>query len=99
MAKLIAVRPRNYRSIALQAIELAEKPIVFMDKKPVTDFSDRGPLVQKQIRQSLDFVIRDGHNKIVGFHEHPDEMWIAEAYYEYALFCENQGWLKIQHIP
>ena len=93
--KVIGVRPKNYRSIALKAIELAEKPRVFMNKKPVTDFSDRGPLVQKQIRQCLDFVVKDGRTLIVGFHDHPDEMVIAESYLEFAKFCDDQGWLEI----
>jgi len=94
--KLIAVHPKNYRSIALKAIEIAKVPRVFLDKEEVFDFSDRGPLTQAGIRRCIDFVIKDGKTKIVGFHDHPDEMWVTQPFREFAAFCESQGWLAIQ---
>lgn len=38
-AKLIPVLPKNYRRISLKAIDLADDPRVFMNKKEVFDFS------------------------------------------------------------
>ena len=93
--KLIPVLPKNYRSISLRAIEIASDPVVLMDKHVVTDFSDQGNLTQKGIRVCINFEIRDGNVGILGFHDHPDEMWINENYQEFAKYCEQQGWLRI----
>jgi hypothetical protein len=94
--KLIPVLPMNYRSISLCAIETASHPVVLIDKHVVTDFSDKGDLTQKGIRDCINFEIRDGNVGILGFHDHPDEMWINEYYQEFAKYCEKQGWLRIE---
>jgi hypothetical protein len=93
---LIPVRPKNYRSIALAAIARSDDPIVFMDGRRVTDYSTNGPMTQKGIRSCRNFEIRDGATPILGFHDHPDEMWIAGAYQDFANYCAREGWLKIQ---
>jgi hypothetical protein len=41
--KWISVLPKNYRSIALHAIEKAAEPVVLCDKKRVEEFSELGP--------------------------------------------------------
>src|SRR5256885_1722284 len=82
--KWIPVRPKNYRRIALYAIEHAAKPVVLMNRREVSDFSESGPLTQKGIRPCLDFEIRDGTVPILGFHDHPDQMWIVESRREVA---------------
>ena len=46
---LIAVLPRNYRRIALYAIQVAADPVVLMDGARVTDFSERGPLYRTRL--------------------------------------------------
>lgn len=94
--KLIPVLPKNYRSICLHAIEMASEPIVLLDKQVVTDFSEQGALTQKGIRGCINLEIRDGYVGILGFHDHPNEMWINENYHDFANYCENKGWLKIQ---
>jgi hypothetical protein len=94
--KLIPVLPKNYRRIALYAIGVASTPVVLVNGKPTDDFSERGPLTQKGIRELTDFEVRDGGSPIVGFHDHPNEMWIAECYASVASHCEEQGWLKVQ---
>lgn len=94
--KLIPVLPKNYRSISLRAIELAGDPKVSMDNRTVTDFSQQGELTQKGIRNCINFEIKDGGVSILGFHDHPDEMWINENYLEFANYCEKQGWLRIK---
>jgi len=94
--KMIPVLPKNYRSICLRAIKIASEPIVLMDKKAITDYSDQGRLTQSGIRSCRNFEIRDGNQAILGFHDHPNEMWINEQYEDLARYCENEGWLKIE---
>lgn len=94
--RLIPVLPTNYRSICLHAIEIASDPCVVVNNDVITDFSERGKLTQKGIRNFNNFEIRDRDVGIVGFHDHPNEMWINENYQDFANYCERQGWLQIQ---
>jgi len=94
--KLIPVLPQNYRSICLAAIEISSEPRVLLNKQVVTDFSEQGKLTQKGIRGCINFEVRDGDVGIVGFHDHPDEMWINENYQDFANYCEQQGWLRVE---
>lgn len=94
--KLIPVLPKNYRRIALHAISAAANPVVLINRKPVTDFSEQGPLTQHLIRSCIDFEVRDGSRPILGFHDHPNEMWVTETYSSIAKYCAEQGWLKIE---
>lgn len=96
--KMIPVLPKNYRSISLKAIEMANDPHVYIDKKEIFDFSEQGALTQNGIRNCLNFEIKDGKNSMVGFHDHPNEMWVSENYVQLAKCCENEGWLKIEGI-
>jgi hypothetical protein len=92
----IGVLPKNYRRIALHAISVAVSPVVLMNGKPVTDFSEEGPITQKGIRACRDFEVRDGSSPILGFHDHPNEMWVDARYQAFAEHCAAAGWLKIQ---
>lgn len=94
--RLIPVLPKNYRSICLHAIEIASEPCVVLDNKKVTDFSERGRLTQKGIRSCNNLEIRDRGVGILGFHDHPNEMWINENYQDFANYCADQGWLEVQ---
>ena len=94
--KWIPVLPKNYRSIALHAISVAANPVVLVNRQPVTDFSERGPLTQRGIRSYTDFEVRNGTEPILGFHDHPNEMWVTVPYSHVAEHCAKQGWLKIQ---
>jgi hypothetical protein len=94
--RLIPVLPTNYRRIALAAIERAAIPVVLMNREHVTDFSEAGPVTQKGIRRCRNFEVRDGTIPILGFHDHPDEMWVAEDYRALAEHCAAAGWLKLQ---
>jgi hypothetical protein len=94
--KAVPVRPKNYRQIALYAISRAASPVVLMNRKRVEDFSEAGPVTQKGIRSCRDFEILDGAASILGFHDHPDQMWVAESYVAIAEHCAAQGWMKIQ---
>ena len=95
-SKLIPVRPKNYRRICLRAIETAKDPHVFFNGCELSDFSERGRLTQKALRECHDFAILDGQVHVLGFHDHPDQMGISQDYKELAQFCEAQGWLKIE---
>jgi len=92
----IPVLPKNYRRIALYALEAAENPVLLVNRKIETDFSETGPLTQKRIRGFRDLEIRDGSIPVLGFHDHPNEMWITDQYASLARHCEEMGWLKIQ---
>jgi len=94
--KAVPVRPKNYRRIALYAIGRAASPVVLMNGKRVEDFSEAGPVTQKGIRECRDFEILDGAASILGFHDHPDEMRVAESYVAIAEYCAAQGWMKIE---
>jgi hypothetical protein len=94
--EMIAVLPKNYRAVALRAIEAAQSPVVLMDKKEVTDFSESGPITQKGIAACRDFEILDGLVPVLGFHDHPSEMWISRAFAAVASDCAAAGWLKVQ---
>jgi hypothetical protein len=95
-SKVIPVRPKNYRSICLRAIETSKEPHVYFNGKEVSDFSEQGSLTQRALRECRDFAILDGKEHVLGFHDHPDQMGISAAYEELALFCEAQGWLKVE---
>jgi hypothetical protein len=94
--KWIPVLPKNYRCIALHAISVANQPVVLMDHKPIVDFSEQGPLTQCGIRTCRDFEIRNGAEPILGFHDHPNEMWVTVPYAFVAEHCARQGWLKME---
>jgi len=94
--KLIPVLPKNYRSICLRAIEVATDPRVLLDNQLITDFSEQGKLTQKGIRSCINFEVQDGNVGIVGFHDHPEEMWVNANYQNFASYCEQQGWLHIE---
>lgn len=91
----ISVLPKNLRPIALYAVSVAAQAVVLMDGKRVTDFSERGPLTRRSMRSCINFEIHDGDKPILGFHDHPNEMWISQAYSAVADHCAEQGWLKI----
>lgn len=94
--KLIPVLPKNYRAIALEAIRVASKEKVIFNKKEIYDFTESGVLTQKELRNCKNFEIRDGDTPILGFHDHPSQMWISENYWVFAKVCEDAGWLKIE---
>lgn len=80
----------------MYAIQAARTPVVLVNRKPIIDFSESGQLTRKGIRQMRDFEVRDGDEPILGFHDHPDEMWVAEARASIAEHCQAQGWLEIE---
>lgn len=87
--KLIPVLPKNYRRIALYAIECAATPVVLVDRKRVNDFSETGPLTQRGIGACRDFEVLDGASPILGFHDHPREMWVSIAHAPIAEHCAS----------
>jgi hypothetical protein len=92
---LIWVKPKNYRRIALYAIENCTNPTIWVDGTQIFNSSENGILVQKAIRQCIDFLIKDGDEEVLGFHDHPGQMWVSEKYKHIAKYCSEKGWLKI----
>jgi len=92
----VSVRPKNYRSIVLRAIAEAADPVVLANRQRILDFTEAGPLTQKQIRGMRDLEIRDGSVPILGFHDHPDEMWVSKSFESLAIECQKEGWLSIE---
>ena len=48
------------------------------------------------IRNLIIIAIIDGIKLIVGYHDHPNEMFITERHKDFAELCENKKWLKIE---
>lgn len=94
--RLIPVLPKNYRSIALHAISVAEDPVVLVDGERTTDFSEGGPLTQRGIRSCINFEVRDGSRAILVFDDRPNDMWVTEIFSCVAEYCAQRGWLKIE---
>lgn len=80
----------------MHAVSVARNPCVLADHRVVTDLSERGPLTQKGILGLRNLEVRDGGRPILGFHDHPRQMWISAEYAELASHCQSQGWLKVQ---
>ncbi len=95
---VIGVTPKKYRKIILHFIKSIESPVVKYNRKVITDFSEQGLLTQQGIRNCRDFEIFSKREKVIGFHDHPNEMWIVNSHLELAQHCEKEGWLKIERI-
>lgn len=93
---LIHVKPKDFRSIVLYAVSTAKNPKVLVNQVLTQDFSESGPLTQKNIKSLRELVVRDGLETVLGFHGNPDPMWISATYRALAEHCQRQGWLKIQ---
>lgn len=91
----IQVQPKNYRRIALCAIEHARHPMVLINGRETRDFSELGPLTQRNILDLRSFEVRDGDRPMVGFQEHPDQMWVSAEYAGLLGECIEQGWLYL----
>ena len=96
---LIGVIPKNYRQIVMYVLEHHQGSKVYCNKKLCTDYSTDGNLTQSGIKILKDFLIIAGNGKeLIGFHDHPNEMWLSTELSALAKYCENQGWLKIESI-
>jgi len=94
---LIPVLPKNYRRIALFPIEASVRPAVLMDRHQIDDFSESGRASRKRgFVLAVVFEVRDGSTPILGFHDHPNQMWVAAGYRSLAEHCAAEGWLRIQ---
>ena len=73
---LIPVRPKHYRAIVLEVLASFPDVTAWVDRHRCDDFSEAGPLTQRRIAGLRDFEMRSGGRSILGFHDHPREMWI-----------------------
>ncbi|WP_027708937.1 hypothetical protein [Zooshikella ganghwensis] len=94
--KLIPVLPTSHRNIFIRAIEISTDPIVLINNKIIKDYSEAGMLTRRHILECHSIEVRDRVVGVVGFHDHPKEMWINENYREFACYCEGMHWLTIQ---
>lgn len=93
---LIAVRPKHYRAIVLEVLASFPHATVLVERRRCDDFSETGPMTQQGIAAMRDFEIRDQGTPILGFHDHPREMWIDSQFRDLAERLAELGHLKIQ---
>ena len=92
----ISVLPINYRAIVLFSISNLRNPLVMGNNRVINDFSESGPITQKGLKDFIDFIIKDDGHDVIGFHDHPNEMWVNKEYLHIAKYCSDKGWLKIE---
>ena len=93
---LISVRPKHYRAIVLEVLAAVPNASVWLDGWRCDDVSERGPLTQRGIAGLLNFEIRAGGASILGFHDHPDQMWIDGDFESLAKRLQALGHLTIE---
>ena len=93
---LIPVRPKHYRAIVLEVLAAVPSASVWLDGWRCDDLSERGPLTQRGIAGLLNFEIRAGGSSILGFHDHPDQMWIDGDFESLAERLQALGHLTIE---
>jgi hypothetical protein len=94
---LIPVRPKHYRAIVLEVLSTIPDATVWLDGGRCDDLSEAGPVTQRGIAGLLNFEIRAGGAAILGFHDHPDQMWIDGDFESLAQRLQALGHLTIEH--
>ena len=95
--RLIAVQPKHYRAIALEAIAAFPGATIWVEKRLCPDLSESGLLTQRGIGGMRDFEIRSENNvPILGFHDHPREMWVDGQFKDLADRLDALGHLRIE---
>ena len=93
---LIPVRPKHYRAIVLEVLASFPDVTAWVDTQRCDDFSEAGPLTQRGIAALRDFEIRSAGRSVLGFHDHPREMWIDGAFMDLAERLQTLGHLTIE---
>lgn len=93
---LIGVRPKHYRAIVLEVLRSFPDATVWVDLRRCEDLSEAGPLTQRGIARMRDFEIRTEHASILGFHDHPREMWIGGEFGDLAQRLADLGHVRIE---
>jgi hypothetical protein len=93
---LIAVRPKHYRAIVLEVLGAVPNAGVWLDGARCDDLSERGPLTQRRIAGLRNLEIRADGSPILGFHDHPDQMWIVGDFGTLAERLQDLGHLTIE---
>jgi hypothetical protein len=93
---VIPVRPRHYRAIVLEVLAAVPDATVWLDGRRCDDLSEQGPVTQRGIAALRDFEIRAGGSSILGFHDHPDQMWVDGEFEGLALRLQALGHLQIE---
>jgi hypothetical protein len=92
----IAVLPKHYRAIVLEVLASFPDVTVWVEEHRCDDFSEAGPLTQRGIAGMRNFEIRTQGTPILGFHDHPSEMWIDSEFRALAERLHDLGHLKIE---
>jgi hypothetical protein len=93
---LIAVRPKHYRAIVLEVLTSFPDATVWVEHRRCDDLSEAGPLTQHGMARMRNFEIRTENVPILGFHDHPGEMWFADEFRQLAERLADLGHLKMQ---
>jgi hypothetical protein len=94
---LIPLLPKHYRAIVLEVLADFPGATVWIGKQRCDDLSETGPLNQRGMARMRDFEIRTGAGTpILGFHDHPREMWMGAEFRQLAQRLSDLGHLKIQ---
>jgi hypothetical protein len=93
---LIPVRPKHYRAIVLEVLATIPDATVWVDGGRCEDVSEAGPLTQRGIAALRNFEMRTGSSPILGFHDHPREMWVAREFRSLAERLQDLGHLEIE---
>ena len=93
---LIPVLPKHYRAIVLEVRAAFPEATAWVDGGRCDDFSEAGPLTQRKIAQLRDFEMRTGGTPILGFHDHPREMWVNSDFGDLAEQLAALGHLTME---
>lgn len=92
----IAVLPKHYRAIVLEVLASFPDVTVWVEDVRCEDFSEAGPLTQRGIAAMRNFEIWTESTPILGFHDHPREMWIDSTFRALAERLDDLGHLRIE---
>jgi hypothetical protein len=94
---LIHVLPKHYRAIVLETLAAFPGATVWVETVRCDDLSEDGALVQRTIMRMRNFEIRTADGApILGFHDHPREMWVDAEFRQLAERLRDLGHLKIE---
>lgn len=71
--------------------------VIYLDKLQVSGLDDR-IISQDRISLARNFLMISGPDQVLGFHDHPREMWIERKFLYLAEEMQSQGWLAIESM-
>jgi hypothetical protein len=92
---LIAVSPKNYQRVVRYIVSQVPGSVIVADGREI-DPNDDAYISQKGLGEIRDFEMRCGSQPVMGFHDHPREMWITERHRSLAELMHAEGSLVIE---